>query len=938
MASLVEIFPSDIISESMHKINYNFNLLENRDDVSEQKIQWLKDQIDQRLDEITRTMNENDLNLGKGIDNLSGLFDSMSSSVDIQNAINEALENANIDLTHFIEQTIGQKVREAMAGYSVDSMLTRDQLTGILTEYARSDAFLNFKSEAERQFAEARLLAANSTFFMMNGHLVYKDSRGESSYTSLEDWYSKDSSVRAIVNPDNDPNWKDDPNKVDLLKQEGEKTFKTLATEMATLDLTVQPGQAAANIIATVKSALGAGDTHSDDAEDITAAIFVKADSMSGSEIILSADKINFRGHAFKLSADGIRIESTNFNVNENGHVEAKDIVLKENVTANNMVANNMKAYNMESHDMTAIDMTVENMTATNVTANGITATDITLKSKNGVTKIDENGVLWAYGAHIDGDVDAKRFLASKDVNIDTTEYSGTITKNTTITGDSFGMVANGTLTSKNGGSDINVSGNSLYIELVDELPNTDNPDIPDRVMYGVPTLCMKYIDQSGKPHIYKLKPGSWLGEGSSDTSDFRWYNKYGANVLNYNFNANAINTYPNKVFHNTLSANFPGELYLFKPENTSYFLTNNGVDQIYRLQVNSFDQEDASTQLDYLKDSGLVNSSDVTTSNVNEHTVYALRSKINRYGGSTYCDQSSSLTNITDDICNNEFSKYLQSTISAGVTYSYSNIFTSLTTDYGVNNLYNFILYATGGSKSGVGIEGSNDYGWKMDLSVLNLSSVDAVIQGSEKLVNNLPFTTGGYYTTNTSNNNTIQDQEFVLNISAHPMINITDSGKTVASTTNLVYVNCSVTVFGRYAVSTNPSNDTSVYPIQFYTMNLYNGIGGQNFGGVILPQYITINLNFDCVFKLSSGMSFDPLSSTTKDTILNKVYAFMSSYPFKSDHADYTYNNHTLTGYAKDHVQYSATLVGNVKVSNGDGTGSFTEGSATFTKTSIS
>ena len=338
------------------------------------------------------------------------------------------------------------------------------------------------------------------------------------------------------------------------------------------------------------------------------------------------------------------------------------------------------------------------------------------------------------------------------------------------------------------------------------------------------------------------------------------------------------------------------------------------------------------------MKSRGLaVNLSSVTTSNVNDYTAYALRSNINRYGGSTYCDQSSSSTHITDDICNNEFRRYLQSTISAGVTYSYSSTFTSLTTDYGVNNLYNFILYATGGSKSGSSIEGNNDCGWKIDSSVLRLSSVDAEIQGSEKLVNNLPFTTGGYYTTNTSNNNTIQDQEFTLNISAHPMINITDSGKTVAPTTNLVYANCSVTVFGRYAVATNPSNNTSVYPIQFYTRNLYNGIGGHDFGGAFFPQHITISLNFDCVFKLSSGMSFDPLSSTTRDTILNKVYDFMSSYPFKSDHASYTYNNNTLTGYAKNHVQYSATLVGTVRVNDGDGTGSVTQGSATLTKTSI-
>jgi hypothetical protein len=42
-------------------------------------------------------------------------------------------------------------------------------------------------------------------------------------------------------------------------------------------------------------------------------------------------------------------------------------------------------------------------------------------------------------------------------------------------------------------------------------------------------------------------------------------------------------------------------------------------------------------------------------------------------------------------------------------------------------------------------------------------------------------------------------------------------------------------------------------------------------------------------------------------------------------------------LTGYARNHVQYSATLDGTVKVSKGDGTGGYTTGSATLTKTSI-
>jgi hypothetical protein len=935
---LITILPSDIISESMIKINQNFEFIASKGEITDQKLLYYVNGISDRLKNIETQNSQRDANLMNGLNTLDSKIEGLSSSIDIQDAIDKALANANIDVEQFIMDHLEDTLNHKLGDYVTTSVyqpainrLTGDvsdlqnNLTNTNDEVAKiSSAFDDWKANAVTGTASASRIVANSTFYKTSeGYLVDKNGN-RTDYKTLESWYEGGCEINGVPQINEiDPERKglDDDTICSEVISAAKSYFKTVVEQLSEITQWVDDNSAGVDIVASVKGALQEG---GEDAHDITAAIFLEA-SKEGSTIKLGADRLDFSGNKrINFETGMFTITSNNFNIDAAGNVSS----------------NSMTAYNMESHDMTAIDMTVENMTATNVTANGITATDITLKSKNGVTKIDESGVLWAYGAHIEGDVEAKRFLASDSVNIDTADYSGTITKNTTITGSTFGMVADGTLTSKNGGSPISVTGNSLYIELVDAVDNSnlEIPGLSDTTLYGVPTLCMKYIDQSGTPHIYRLRPGSWIGEGSSDSSDFRWYNKYGENVLNYSFNANAINTYSNKVFHNTLSANFPGELYLLKPENSSYFINNSGVDQIYRLWVNHFDQEDASTQLDYLKDSGLVSDpSSVTTSNVNEHTVYALRSKINQYGGSTYCDQSSSSTNITADICNNEFRKYLQSTISAGVTYSYSNIFTSLTTDYGVNNLYNFILYATGGSKSGPSIEGGNDCGWKIDSSVLSLNSVDAEIQGSEKLVNNLPFTTGGYYTTNTSNNNTIQNQEFKLNISAHPIINITNSGKTVATTTNLVYVNCSVTVSGRYAVSTNPPNSESIYPIQFHTRNLYNGIGGQDFGGAFFPQFITINLNFDCVFKLSSGMPFDPLSSTTKDTILNKVYAFMSSYPFKSDQADYTYNNHTLTGYARNHVQYSATLDGTVKVSKGDGTGGYTTGSATLTKTSI-
>lgn len=898
-SSIVPIYPSDIISDSMHKINYNFEILASRDDVSNQKFEWLKEQYDNLFENLKKYVDENDNNLGNALDSLNDKIDNIKPMFDIEDLINDAIANATIDLQRFITETEFQNGLNQALGQYVRSV----DIDGILAgkDYITSAAFDEMMADATTGNAYAQRMVANAEFYKEYNSargkdcFVYQQTEAVSNYADLDEFYE---AVKSEVDPDRKGMM--DEGVVERLVKKAEQTFMIIYKQLSLIKQSVTNSEASIDIMAALNG---------NDGERIVSAIFMKATEM-GSFMELYADQIIMNAeHQLKLETDEFQIDSTNFKVTPSGKVTAKDITLSGNV-----VADGMKASNMYANGITAVDMN-----ATNLTVNGITATNITLLSRGGNTKIDEDGVLWAHGAKIDGDITAQRFLASEDsvvtASADTNNYAGTIKKNTVINGSSFGISAEGSLS--NGSNTVNVTGNALYIELSNVLENENygTNDIPDHYMYGVPVLCMNYIDQNGDPHKYVLDPSSWKDLSRSvSSSDMRWYEQY--SVLNYRFTTPSTQT---KYYYTTsLSGSYAlaGTLYVFNPNNSSQFITNNGLDTVYRLNINRLD-DSPSTTIGYLKNNLLVkNSSSVNANNINNYTAYALKSLIDRNEGTTYCGPAASMTEITNDLCG-EFKNYLQNNLSLGVVYRFTNYFSELPSSsndtYGLNNLYNFIIRATGGEEDSYGNPVKGNDMWKIsgEINGAYRDNIDAEVR---HLKNNLPFCSGGRCTTGS---NSIQSPEYYYSVSAYPVINITDYGKEVATSTNLIYVTCSIGISGNYtyddSVNTNLPTIDCVAKYNDWTNDNYPTYQLMTPSGTLKPSFIDSHLNFDCVISLG-GIQFNPLDPQMESTIMSKVYDFLKKFDFKGK---------IVSNSLKDYAQFYSTFEATFKIpSNYGGT----------------
>ena len=905
----------------MHKINYNFNLLENKDDVYDQKIEWLKDQINERIDTIERNSNLNDGNLGKSIEELKNQLDYVQPMYDISALIDEAIANANYDLSRYITETefedgLNQKLTDYVRSVDLPSIVAG-------YDYVTSTAVQEMMADASMGTAYAQTLVANAEFYKeYNASLgkdcfVYVSDESISNYSTLEEYYPD---VKGIVDPDN--KGLQDDEVAERLVRKAEQTFLIIYKQLSLIKQSVTNSDASIDILASIRNPQSG--------REIVGAIFVKANEL-GSYIGLNADQIILSAdHQLALEAGEFSINTDNFAIGTDGTVVAANILLSGGATAYNMetyymTANNITVDGMTADHITVTDMTATDVTMNNLTVNGIFANEITLNSKGGYTKIDENGILYAHGAQIDGNVTAKQFQASEDVAITTGDgYSGTVTKSTAITGSAFGMEVSGSL--YNNGSERDLSGNSLYIELVDELPNDGGGDINDSILYGVPVLCMKYRTLDGVQHVYRLKPGSWMSDGGADSSKFRWYQQYGTDVLKYNFDQYALSGNSNKYYTASLSSNFPGTMYIFSPLYRNTFVQNsNDGDTVYRLRVDSFGTDDSvNTRLNNLKTYNLVDSNSVTTSNVNDHTVYALKSKIDSKGGTTYCGEAVGSTPITPELCTT-YQSYLQPTITAGVEYNHYETFTSISDQYGVRRMFDYILRAAGAKKTTTGgIVGNNDI-WNME-GFLSYP-VRADIGGTQGLAGNVPFTTNGFYT---SNGKTIRDQEFQYDVTVYPMVTINNNGKTASTSTNYVYARCTFGVFGDYNHDYSGNNVQADAPIKCnvgpYT-ELVNDMYDNNHhtDGEFIPETIELTLSFDCMFVVSN-MSFNPLLSTTKDAILDKMYNFLSSYTFEGNLVENALNTH---------VQFEGTISGKFRVR--DEYNSFTTHNVVLTKNTV-
>lgn len=337
--TITKIYPSDLISDSMVKINHNFEIISNRDDVTESKLnQWVENIENQLADIrndngiISDTLLNNVQKLENKINNLTNL-DGITKEV--QNIIN----NATTDVENLINDKAGEAISSRLGDYVKTSTLNKT-----LGGYVSSTAFDTYKSDSSKSSAQSSRIVANSKFLKLDndGDKCLVRISGEiTEFKSVEDYFkSLSASEKAAILGDktfsSDDKALEDPDVIAKLIEVCERTFKTVISEMSVISQTVGPGNVENTIISTVKN----GKT----GKDITASIFTKANE-KGSLIALNADHINIKGeHAltvksggniniesggnFKINSGGkFQITSDNFNIDSNGNVAVKGAI-----------------------------------------------------------------------------------------------------------------------------------------------------------------------------------------------------------------------------------------------------------------------------------------------------------------------------------------------------------------------------------------------------------------------------------------------------------------------------------------------------------------------------------------------------------------------------------------------------------------------------------
>ena len=108
MDNIVLLNPTDIISESMEKINYNFNIIKTNEDVTDYKLSQFSKSYKSDLKELKDLILDKELGINRNIGALNERLTDIPGLDNIQNAINAAISGAQGNLEDFIIHTAGQ--------------------------------------------------------------------------------------------------------------------------------------------------------------------------------------------------------------------------------------------------------------------------------------------------------------------------------------------------------------------------------------------------------------------------------------------------------------------------------------------------------------------------------------------------------------------------------------------------------------------------------------------------------------------------------------------------------------------------------------------------------------------------------------------------------------------------------------------------------------
>ena len=287
---IIKINGTDLISESIEKINTNFESLAEVTSIDKQKWQTLMDETKREIDRLKESNNKKEIVISGLIRDLNDKVDNVPTIDNIQQQVNNAIKNADRELSAVISTLAGQYVNNTLGDYAKDADLEKIQTS-----------FESFSADAKNNIATASITAANSKFYTRyktndtnkeQQYLVYiddnKNEAGTSEYKDIYDYYEKN---KATIDQYN--KGYGDSGVAQALLSECEKKFKTTSTEMATIKQTVADDIANIDIIAKVKDTVDPDDNfnYDDDGKNIAASIFLTA-SKNGSEIKLTADNI----------------------------------------------------------------------------------------------------------------------------------------------------------------------------------------------------------------------------------------------------------------------------------------------------------------------------------------------------------------------------------------------------------------------------------------------------------------------------------------------------------------------------------------------------------------------------------------------------------------------------------------------------------------------
>lgn len=886
---------ADILSESMHKINYNFKLLANDAEVNEYRWQQYVKAIDKKIKGLKDASDVKEDSISNELEQLRELFDSMASKEDIQNQVNNAIQNAQGELNDFISQVAGQQISSRLGAYATTSQLYEE--LGNL-DYVRSDAFDTFTAKANEKIASASRIVANSKFAEQDGKLVNIDGT-VSAYSSINEvWDSLPATKKAELDPQG--KGLSDPEVLERFMNYCETKFKTVYSELTAIRQAVGNGSASVDIVAAVKNALGAGNT-GDDAHDIAAAIFLKANE-DGSNILMTADHVQIDGRTVGFTADNLGIDvdhilalrggtfyvdSNNFKVGLDGKIQASGAELEGKIVANEFT------------------------------------------TPSGLTWMDGSGALHASNAVIDGTITANSFDANTEVDVNENGITGLLSKNTHMDGESFNINVRGTLTDSNNGTQFVTDYNSLYIKIVNTLPNNidgkSNEEFNSDYLYGVPVLCMRYNNVE-----YMLSPASWFtgGSGGGDSSNMRFMSKYDA--IHCSFNSDLIvltasgSTVPNSIrtTNFSLGNGVISTVYLFRNDKTYTVgsqtvplvsMRNNrgtSTDTVYQFEILNWGDKYNSSTVEMLNSGSYGNRTLPLLGSSYSETViptlgaYTLKSILGTNG--LKFANSGGVQTVIKDTNRNEMIKYLyydDYTLAKDLRVDGSYEYVSeVEEDYGTKKIINMILnlLRLNPEYDESGITGVSNL-WEINFN--NMSGYyDCVFESSESgtydynINEYLPFDENGHFFDLGGN-----DKNYIYNIKYYPVCEIKNYGLTHTGT-NQIIVDYTMNIYVKY------SDDSKKFPLTIYSPSA---------AAIVNTPYVqcnidifTLKLEFTAVLNLNDIYPlYNPSVSTTNDNIKNLVKYFLENYDYDNIAVNSTNHNNFYR-----YVKLSGNIIGTV------------------------